>query len=286
MERYQIILAYDGADFVGSQRQASTSLNRAAKSRTVQGELEKALRALGWDGRTVYLAGRTDSGTHASGQVAAFDLDWQHSLEDLRNALNANLPADMAVREVKIAAAKFQPRFDATSRRYRYRLFCRSVRDPLRERYAWRVWPPVADLTPLAQIWPGTHDFAPFGSPTRPGGSSVRTVFSSEWESQDDEWIFEIQADAFLYRMVRRLVFVQVAVGQGRVPAETLVQALRGRPEAPSRGFAEPALRNEGNAQPSGASRGIPAGLAPANGLTLVEVRYDNGRRLRDHNLG
>lgn len=296
MERYQIILAYDGADFVGSQRQAS--------SRTVQGELEKALRALGWDGRTVYLAGRTDSGTHASGQVAAFDLDWQHSLEDLSNALNANLPADMAVREVKIAAAKFQPRFDATSRRYRYRLFCRSVRDPLRERYAWRVWPPVADLTPLAQIWPGTHDFAAFGSPTRPGGSSVRTVFSAEWKGQDDEWIFEIQADAFLYRMVRRLVFVQVAVGQGRVPAETLVQALRGRPacrvsgagrpEAPSRGFAEPALRNEGNAhtvplslrEPSGASRGIPAGLAPANGLTLVEVRYDNGRRLRDHNLG
>ena len=88
MERYQIILAYDGTDFVGSQRQA--------KSRTVQGELEKALRALGWDGRTVYLAGRTDSGTHASGQVAAFDLDWQHSLDDLRNALNANLPADMA----------------------------------------------------------------------------------------------------------------------------------------------------------------------------------------------
>jgi len=255
MERYQIILAYDGTDFVGSQRQAS--------SRTVQGELENALRSLGWDKRTVYLAGRTDSGTHASGQVAAFDLDWQHSLDDLRNALNANLPADIAVQEVKIAAAKFRPRFDAASRRYRYRLFCQDVRDPLRERYAWRVWPPVADLTPLAVIWLCAHDFAAFGSPPKPGGSTLRTVLFAEWQNHGDEWTFEIQADAFLYRMVRRLVYVQVAAGQGRVQAETLVRALQGKLGASSRGV----------------SRGIqdvPAGLAPASGLTLVEVRYDN----------
>ena len=139
MARYQIILAYDGTDFLGSQRQAS--------SRTVQSELEKALRKLGWHGQTVYLAGRTDTGTHASGQVAAFDLDWVHGLQKLQDALNAHLPRDMAVREVKAAADDFHPRFDASSRCYRYRLFCASVRDPLRERYAWRVWPAVADLT-------------------------------------------------------------------------------------------------------------------------------------------
>jgi tRNA pseudouridine38-40 synthase len=246
MERYQIILAYDGTHFVGSQRQP--------KSRTVQGELEKALRALGWNGRTVYLAGRTDTGTHASGQVVAFDLEWSHSLEDLRNALNANLPDDMAVREVRVAAAKFQARFDATSRRYCYQLFCQCVRDPLRERYAWRVWPPVADLTPLAKIWPGTHDFAAFGSSTRPGGSTMRTILFAEWQNHGDEWTFEIQADAFLYRMVRRLVYVQVAAGQGRVQAETLVRVLQGKAGVPD----------------------MPAGLAPASGLTLVEVRYDN----------
>ena len=255
MDRYQIILAYDGTDFVGSQRQAN--------SRTVQGELEKALHKLGWDKRTVYLAGRTDSGAHASGQVAAFDLDWLHSLEDLRSALNASLPADIAVREVKIASAKFRPRFDATSRRYRYRLFCQGVRDPLRERYAWRVWPPVADLTPLAKIWLGAHDFAAFGSPAKPGGSTLRTVLFAEWQDHRDEWIFEIQADAFLYRMVRRLVYVQVAAGQGRVQAEALAQALQGRTRESSRGV----------------SRGIqdvPMGAAPASGLTLVEVRYDS----------
>jgi tRNA pseudouridine38-40 synthase len=251
MARYQIILAYDGTDFLGSQRQAS--------SRTAQSELEKALRKIGWQGKSILLAGRTDTGTHASGQVAAFDLDWGHGPDKLQDALNAHLPGDMAVREVKVAAGDFHPRFDATSRCYRYRLFCASVRDPLRERYAWRAWPAVTDLTPLAGIWPGTHDFAAFGTPPRPGGSTVRTVMSSEWKKQGDEWIFDIQADAFLYRMVRRLVYVQVAVGQARLPAEKLIWALDSRPE----------IQQEAQSE-------IPAGLAPASGLTLIEVRYDN----------
>ena len=251
MARYQIILAYDGTGFLGSQRQAS--------SRTVQSELEKALRKLGWQGQTVYLAGRTDTGTHASGQVAAFDLDWLHGLQKLQDALNAHLPRDMAVREVKVAADNFHPRFDASSRCYRYRLFCASIRDPLRERYAWRVWPAVNDLAALADIWPGRHDFAAFGSPPRSGGSTFRTVMTAGWQSYADEWIFEIRADAFLYRMVRRLVYAQVAVGQDRLSAKTLFQALDDRSEL-------------GHA----ACSQIPASLAPASGLTLVEVRYDN----------
>jgi len=243
MARYKIILAYDGTGFVGSQRQG--------KGRTVQGEFENALRRIGWTGRTILLAGRTDTGVHASGQVAACDFDWGHGLDDLHKALNANLPQDMAVRSVELAPAGFHPRFDAASRRYRYRLFCAGARDPLRERYAWRVWPPVADLASLAELWPGRHDFAAFGSPPRPGGSSERTVLATGWKQTGDEWIFEIKADAFLYRMVRRLVFVQVAAGQGRLSAEDLARALADRTN-------------------------VLAGLAPPNGLTLVEVCYDN----------
>jgi tRNA pseudouridine38-40 synthase len=260
MARYQVVLAYDGTDFLGSQRQAS--------SRTVQSELEKALRKISWQGKSILLAGRTDTGTHASGQVAAFDLDWGHGSDKLQDALNAHLPGDMAVRDVKAAADDFHPRFDATSRCYRYRLFCAGVRDPLRERYAWRVWPAVTDLTPLAGIWPGTHDFAAFGTPPRPGGNTVRTVMSAEWKKQGDEWIFDIQADAFLYRMVRRLVYVQVAVGQARLPTETLALALENRPEVSPRGSARGVRK--------GTQGKIPAGLAPASGLTLIEVRYDN----------
>jgi len=252
MARYQIILAYDGTDFLGSQRQAG--------ARTVQRDLEKALCKIGWQGRSILLAGRTDTGTHASGQVASFDLDWGHGLDDLRRALNANLPNDMAVRSVNLASADFHPRFDATCRCYRYHLFCQDVRDPLRERYAWRVWPSVADLMPLAAIWPGTHNFAAFGSPTTPTGSTVRRVMSAEWHHHDDEWIFDVSAEAFLYRMVRRLVYVQVAVGQGRLSADDLLRALKGKPDVPS----------------SSERQTLMAGLAPASGLTLVEVRYDD----------
>jgi tRNA pseudouridine38-40 synthase len=255
MARYQITLAYDGTHFLGSQRQAV--------SRTIQGELEKALSNLGWDKRTVYLAGRTDTGTHASGQVAAFDLDWSHGLDDLHKALNAHLPQDIAVREVKVVADAFHPRFDASSRRYCYRLFCAGIRDPLRERFAWRVWPAVTDLTPLAAIWLGTHDFTAFGTPPRTEGSTVRTVLSAEWQNHGDEWTFNIRADAFLYRMVRRLVYVQVAVGQGKLPAETLVLALENSPGSACE------VRKKAQSR-------IPANLAPACGLMLVEVRYDN----------
>jgi tRNA pseudouridine38-40 synthase len=255
MARYQLTLAYDGTDFFGSQRQV--------KRRTVQGELEKGLCKLGWTGRSVILSGRTDTGVHATGQVAAFDLDWSHSDEELVRALNATLPADLAVHQARMADAKFHPRFDALSRRYRYRLFCQPLRDPIRERLAWRVWPEANGemLVNTAQLFLGTHDFSAFGSPTTPRGSTVRTVMKAEWvQAAPDEWQFEVQADAFLYRMARRLVFVQVAVAQGKVSADIISRSLAKK--------VSPGTRNE-----------LPAGLAPAHGLTLVEVTYAEKQR-------
>ncbi|MGD8405112.1 MAG: tRNA pseudouridine(38-40) synthase TruA [Anaerolineales bacterium] len=250
MARYQVTLAYDGTDFVGSQRQAK-------KFRTVQGELEKALDKLGWSGHSVMMAGRTDTGVHASGQVAAFDLDWAHADGDLLRALNANLPADVAAWDVRVAAPKFHPRFDATSRRYRYRLFCRPVRDPLREKSAWRVWPEIDShvIKEVATLFIGQYDFAAYGTPPRAGGSTLRTVMNAFWQAKDDEWYFEVQANAFLYRMVRKLVFVQVAVAQGKVSVEALAGSLTEQ--------VDERKRSE-----------LPSGLAPAHGLTLIEVTY------------
>jgi tRNA pseudouridine38-40 synthase len=252
MARYQLTLAYDGTDFFGSQRQA--------KRRTVQGELEGALCALGWAGRSILMAGRTDTGVHAAGQVASFDLDWSHSDEELVRALNAGLPADIAVHRARVVPAKFHPRFDATSRRYRYRLFCQPLRDPLRERFAWRVVTALDGEALLrnAKLFLGTHEFSTFGSPTTPRGSTVRTVMQAQWsQDREDEWHFDVQADAFLYRMVRRLVFAQVAAAQGKAPVEAIAHAL-----------AEPLLASGTR------SRNPPAGLAPPHGLTLVEVTY------------
>lgn len=250
MARYKLILAYDGSNFSGSQRQAG--------KRTVQGELEKALTKLGWTGRSILLSGRTDSGVHATGQVAAADLNWSHSDSDLLRALNSLLPADLVVRALEAVDAKFHPRFDAVSRTYRYRLFCQPLRDPLRERFAWRVHPPVdvSLLQGAAQPFLGTHDFSAFGSPTTPRGGTVRTVMKAAWtQTGGDEWQFEVQADAFLYRMVRRMVFLQVAAAQRKVSVEVIARSLAKQAAAESRSV-------------------LPAGLAPAHGLTLVEVEY------------
>jgi tRNA pseudouridine38-40 synthase len=244
MARYQVILAYDGSRFTGSQRQVD--------SRTVQGEFEKALRNLGWTDRSAILAGRTDTGVHASGQVAAFDFEWAHEDEKLLKALNSKLPPDLSVKGLKPASADFNPRFDAVSRTYKYRLFCAQIRDPLKEKFVWRVWPQIDGdvLKEHEGIFFGTHDFASFGSPTSQKGTTIRTVTKSEWRKKPDgEWQFEVRADAFLYRMVRRLVFVQVALAQGKCSAADIRSALKKKSK-------------------------LPAGLAPAHGLILVEVSY------------
>ena len=245
MARYKLILAYDGTEFFGSQRQSD--------ERTVQSVLEAALRKLDWQGTSILLAGRTDRGVHASGQVAAFDLDWNHPPETLLRALNANLPPDVAARRISAAASAFHPRFDAVSRTYRYEIFCDPVRNPLRERYAWRVDPaPAFDrLQACAAELVGKHDFAAFGTPPRPGGGTVREVTRAAWVQNGDRLTFTVTANAFLYHMVRRMVFVQVAAGQGSLEVGSISRSLD-QPEPPS----------------------IFQGLAPPQGLTLIEVGY------------
>ena len=244
MARYQIIIAYDGTEFEGFQRQA--------KARTVQGAVEVALRKIGWQGQSILAAGRTDTGVHAEGQVVACDLDWSHPVQELQAALNANLPSDVAAHRVRCVRADFHPRYDALTRRYRYRIFCAEGREPLRERYAWRIWPGVTleALQESARCLPGTHDFAAFGTPPRTGGSTIRNVYQATWRQSDQDLIFEITANAFLYRMVRRIVYVLVAVAQGRLDAARIVESLAGN------------------------KLETVQGLAPPNGLTLVEVTY------------
>jgi tRNA pseudouridine38-40 synthase len=247
MARYKVIFSYDGTDFYGFQRQPPST-----GSRTVQGVIEKALRRLGWQGRTILSAGRTDTGVHAYGQVVAFDLEWNHSQEELLAALNSNLPPDVAVREVILASTNFHPRYDALARRYQYKIFCCPVRSPLRERFAWRVWPglQVVRLQEAAIYLLGSHDFSSFGTPPVARGKTVRDVFRSEWQEDRDNLVFEITANAFLFRMVRRLVSVQVSIGQGLLEPNVVRQYLENRLLTPVRG------------------------LAPPQGLTLMEVVY------------
>ncbi len=243
---YQSIVAYDGTKFEGFQRQASGR-------RTVQGELEQALQTIGWRESSLRAAGRTDSGVHARGQVIAYQLVWKHPPENLSMAINANLPYDIAVRKTLLAQKDFHPRYSAVSRRYRYSLFVDKMRDPLRERYAWRIGAKVDIklLNRAADMIVGKKDFGAFGSAPRPEGSTVREIFEAAWDLQDDEMWFEIEANAFLYHMVRRLVSALLAVGNGKMEMDDLLAVVQ-----------NPNQKWDG-------------GLAPAQGLCLLSVKYE-----------
>lgn len=245
MARYQVILAYDGTHYSGFQRQARGS--------TIQQALETALRALGWQGTSILAAGRTDAGVHAAGQVVAFDLVWRHGESSLRSALNANLPPEIAVQEAQEARPDFHPRYDALARHYQYRIIIAPVRDPLAERFAWRIWPApdLGLLEAAAALLEGEHDFAAFGSPPLQGGPTRRRILRCGWQRAANLFTFDIVGNAFLYRMVRRLVAFQVAIGLGKQSLKNLEQN----------------LLNPGDTSAAGA--------APASGLCLMAVSYE-----------
>ena len=220
----------------------------------MQDEVEKALKRLHWQGGRIQAAGRTDTGVHATGQVIAFDLDWRHPVDELHQALNAQLPMDIVAREVRAVNHQFDPRRHAASRHYRYCIFCDAVRHPLRERYAWRVWPAleVELLQQAADALTGTHDFRAFGTPPRAGGSTERTVSQAAWRQTGSDLVFDVAADAFLYHMVRRLVVLQVTLAQRKINLPALLEYL----------------------DPAPGSAVYVQGLAPAQGLCLVRVEY------------
>jgi tRNA pseudouridine38-40 synthase len=241
--RYQMKLAYDGTEFQGFQRQKDV--------RTVQSVLETALRQLNWDGFSILAAGRTDSGVHATGQVVAFDLKWDHGCEALQRAVNAYLPPDVSSQAVCVAPAEFHPRFDATWRRYNYSIYIAEQRQPLRDRYAWRIWPSL-DLNVLnetARLLVGQHDFAAFGRPNEPNGATERIVFEALWTGSGDGMEFMVRANAFLYHMVRRMVFSQLFVAQGRLNLTDFANGVN-------------------------KAQVFKPGISPPNGLVLSEVGY------------
>lgn len=244
MTRYRAVLEYDGTDFLGFQRQA--------QGRTVQGEVEGSLRRMGWAGKTIWGAGRTDTGVHAAGQVIAFDLDWTHGEPALLRALNANLPADVSVQTVAECAPDFHPRYDAKARRYRYTIYKAPARSALTARYAWHVASELdlPEMQRAADRLRGTHDFATFGTDPDDGSNTVRTVSVVEWRGAGVVVTFDIQAEAFLYRMVRSIVGALKQVGTGELTLAEFERIFN----ACDRSQCPP--------------------LAPPHGLCLMEVMY------------
>lgn len=262
MPRFKITLTYDGADFVGWQRQAAGT--------SVQGLLEDAAGALDEQAVSVVGAGRTDAGVHAVGQVAALTLVRAVDADTVVRALNARLPAAVRVVDAVEVEASFHPQFDAQAKTYRYRIWNDDAMSPFERRYAWHV-PGRLDrgaMRAAARAIEGEHDFAAFQGSGSDVATTVRRVTASTITIADNGCAaiggvhsdsfggdgalicYEITGSGFLRHMVRTIVGSLVEVGRGRQPAGWIGRVI--------------ASRDRAAAGPT----------APAHGLFLVRVDY------------
>jgi tRNA pseudouridine38-40 synthase len=217
-----MVLEYDGTDFAGWARQPD--------QRTVQGEVESALRTiLREEDLSVVVAGRTDRGVHAWGQVCSYE---HEAVDPLR--LNALLPRDVAVLDCNPAPDGFDARHDATSRTYCYRVLHRRARSVWWDtRALWHGWElDVAALSACAAALPGEHDFTAFTPTDTYHTRFTRIVQAAEWRRDGDLLEFWITADTFMRAMNRILVGTMLEVATGRRTPEDFAALLSGAPRA------------------------------------------------------
>lgn len=242
--RIRLTLEYDGANYSGWQLQRGHD--------SIQARIEAALAKIFEENVRVHGAGRTDAGVHARGQVAAFNLPRPFAAVDLQRALNALLPADIAVRGASEVSGDFDPRRDARSRIYEYRVLNQECRSAFEHRYAWLVREALdlAAMNAAARVFVGEHDFAAFRTLGSEEKSTVRRVDLSEWRREGLIFTYRVEATAFLRHMVRTMVAAMVEAGRGKRSADDVARLL------------------------ASGDRALAPAAAPACGLFLIEVRY------------
>ncbi len=240
----KLTIQYDGVNYSGWQNQPG--------KKTIEGELQRAISELTGILTKVNGASRTDAGVSALGQVANFIVDSPIPTENFVKAINHRLPRDIVITEVVEVDLDFDASGSAKSKLYRYTIFTGKNRNVLKTRNCWhrpnRL--DVAAMDAAAQILVGTHDFKSFAAAADKRESSIRTVTQCK-VTQEEKWIYiDIEADRFLYNMVRNIVGTLVEIGRGRWKPENIKEIL----EAKDRTAAGP--------------------TAPPEGLCLMEIRY------------
>ncbi len=244
MRNIKLLISYDGTDFSGWQRQPDR--------RTVQRSLEEAIGRLTGVEAPTNASGRTDAGVHALGQVVHFYTASPHDPAVFVKALNAILPPDVRVLEAREMPQAFHSTLDARAKRYRYVIDNGTIADPFRLRYSHHVYQKldVDAMHRAAQALKGRHDFHSFETNWPNRTSSVRTIADISAGREGDTVRVEVEADGFLYNMVRSIAGTLILVGLGRWPEARVAEALHSE--------------DRREAGPT----------APPEGLFLVRVRY------------
>ena len=245
MPRYRLLIEYDGQPYHGFQAQGGLA--------TVQGSLERAVKAFCGEEVRVNGAGRTDAGVHATGQVVHVDLAKAWPAETVRNALNAYLiPEPIAVLEASVAERDWHSRFSATGRRYRYRILNRLSPPALEQGRVWHVKKPLdaGAMQAAAQGLVGHHDFTTFRDLNCQANSPMKTLDVATVRREGVEVILEFASRSFLHRQVRSMTGTLAEVGVGRWTAGAVTDALAAR------------------------DRRACGPVAPADGLYLTGVSY------------
>jgi len=246
----KLTIEYDGTHFQGWQTQKN--------GRTVQDAIQAALKKIFGKAIKVIGAGRTDSGVHALGQVANFNVKTNLSLKAMRNALNANLPEDVTVLNVEEVRPDFHAQYDAKSKVYRYTVLHRDTRCA-QLRHFVLLYPRKLNVPLMRQelkFFVGKKDFKAFqgtdkGSENGRLKSSLRTIKRIDIKKKGDFLYIDVEADGFLYKMVRNIVGTLLEVGSGKLPRGSIQKILRSK----NRKYAGATVR--------------------ARGLTLVKVDYE-----------
>lgn len=280
MRNILLVIAYDGTDFLGWQRQP--------QGPTIQGELEGVLERILGSGTKVWGSGRTDTGVHAAAQAANFKTECAIPCASLVKAVNNALPPSIRIKGAQEVALDFHARYAVRAKTYRYRILQTPVGSPFLGRFVWHYPYPLdrAHMAEAAALLAGEHDFASFAAVEKPrvgkglrdvggtghgppkegergeGGlqppareeavSTVRTIFSSRvlWRPRLSMLIYEVRGSGFLHHMVRNIVGTLVEVGRGKLTAQDVARIL--------------AARERSEAGPT----------APAQGLCLMKVEY------------